>query len=105
MKTVITANEGQLNAQFDQRFGRAHWFCVFNDENNEITFIQNENIDAQGGAGSKTAEMMIELKVEKVISGHFGPKAKTLLDQFEIQMVEMESEATIEELINKIRIN
>ena len=105
MKTIITASEGNIKAQFDQRFGRAHWFCVFNDENNEITFIPNENIDAQAGAGSKTAEMVVEMKIDKVISGHFGPKAKDLLEKFDIQMIEMDTNASIEDLINKIRIN
>lgn len=105
MKTVITASEATTEAPFDHRFGRAPWFCIYDDEMDEITFHQNQNIDAQGGAGSKSAELIIELKADKVISGHFGPKAKDLLDRFEIQMIELPAEATIQEIIQKLQNN
>ncbi len=39
------------------------------------------------GAGGKVVETAIELGVTKVISGDFGPKAKDLLEKFNIQMV------------------
>ena len=59
---------------------------------------------AQGGAGTKAAEKMVELKVGKVISGHFGPKAKDLLDKFNIQMVMINDENnSIQDIINKIK--
>ena len=103
MKILITSTENNLSALIDKRFGRAHWFCVFDQELNETTFIENPNIEAQGGAGSKSAENIIGLGVEKVISGHFGPKAKTVLDKFNIQMIEIDEETTIEKLIEKLK--
>jgi len=100
MKTVITAKENNTSSLFDLRFGRGAWFCVFDPENNKSVFVKNEFAEAQGGAGTKAAEKMIELGVQKVISGDFGPKAKELLSQFNIQMVILEDdEKTIEELI------
>ncbi|MBN2807352.1 MAG: NifB/NifX family molybdenum-iron cluster-binding protein [Prolixibacteraceae bacterium] len=105
MKTVITAHEGNTQSPFDHRFGRAHWFCIYDNEKDETSFLQNQNIDAQGGAGSKSAELLVEMKVDKVISGHFGPKAKDLLDRFEIQMIEMSDEATVQDIINKLKNN
>jgi predicted Fe-Mo cluster-binding NifX family protein len=104
MKTVITAMEDKALAQFDKRFGRAEWFCVYNEETNTTEFIKNNNVDATNGAGVKAAEKMVELEVQKIISGDFGPKAKELLDKFSIQMVIVnDSDITIEEIISKLK--
>jgi predicted Fe-Mo cluster-binding NifX family protein len=104
MKTVITASGNQLTSQFDLRFGRASYFCIYDDSNNEISFVENPNVDATGGAGTKAAEQMVSMEVNRVISGDFGPKAKDLLNQFKIQMVIIQDDSqTIEDLINKLK--
>ncbi len=104
MKTVITATGNELSSLFDKRFGRAGWFCVLDSETGKTQFHKNENKDAQGGAGTKTVEYMVELGVTKVISGDFGPKAKDLLDKFNIQMVIIQDdELSIDDIIRKIK--
>lgn len=87
MKTVITSTGDNLDARFDLRFGRAAWFCIYDDATRESSFVANIHKDAQGGAGVKTSEMLIDLGVTKAISGDFGPKAKELLQKFNVQMV------------------
>lgn len=104
MKTVITSSGNTADAAFDKRFGRAAWFCIYDDATNETLFYQNSNADANNGAGIKAAEMLIELHVGKVISGDFGPKAKDLLDKFNVQMVILQAaELTIGEIIKKLQ--
>lgn len=104
MKTVITSSENNVSAMFDKRFGRAAWFCLFDNENNKVEFIENENFNANNGAGTKAAESMVEMEVNKIISGDFGPKAKDLLDKFNIQMVILqEDDLTIEDIIQKLK--
>jgi predicted Fe-Mo cluster-binding NifX family protein len=78
MKTIITSSENKITAAFDKRFGRAAWFCLYDDQTGETEFIENSNVHSSNGAGTKAAEKAVELKVEKVISGDFGPKAKDL---------------------------
>ena len=104
MKIIITSTENKLKSKFDLRFGRAAWFCVYNSETNETDFIENENMNAHSGAGTKAAEKVAELGVKQVISGHFGPKAKSLLEQFKIQMIILdENNNSVQEIINKIQ--
>ncbi len=103
-KTVITSSNNTLSSKFDKRFGRAEWFCVYNEITEEITFHKNEYLDAKNGAGTKAAEKMVELNVKKVISGDFGPKAKDLLDKFNIQMVIIQDDnTTVEEIIERLK--
>ena len=87
MKIVITSEGSDKNSTFDLRFGRAAFFCVYDDTSGDLDFIKNEYADAQGGAGTRASEKMIELGVKKVISGDFGPKAKDILERFKVQMV------------------
>jgi len=87
MKTLISSTGNNLNSSFDLRFGRAAWFCLLNEETGETRFYENENKEASHGAGTKAVEKVVELGVSKVISGDFGPKAKELLEKFNIQMV------------------
>ena len=103
MKTVITSQGNNQKAPFDPRFGRAAWFCLIDDEAGKPSFIENDQAEATGGAGVKAAEKMVELGVQKVISGHFGPKAKELLEKFNIQMVIIaDDHQSIKEIISRL---
>ena len=106
MKTIISSTGNNLKSTFDLRFGRAGWFCVFNEETGETTFYENEFKDAYQGAGGKVVEKVVGLGVTKVISGDFGPKAKDLLEKFNIQMVIFpDDNNSIEEIISKLNNN
>lgn len=104
MKTVITSSGNTTTAQFDKRFGRAACFCIYDEEKKETSFLNNDNVNANNGAGIKAAEKMVELGVKKVISGDFGPKAKELLTKFNIQLIIIqEDHLTIADIIEKLK--
>lgn len=104
MKTIITSTGNQLNSIFDLRFGRASWFCLYDDQSGEVCFVENENINSSSGAGTKTVEKVVELGVQKVISGDFGPKAKELLEKFNIQMVLLQDDNnTVQYIIDQLK--
>lgn len=103
MKTLITSQGDSTDSYFDLRFGRGKYFCIYDGETGKIEFVKNVNADAQGGAGTKTSEVVIELGVKKVISGDFGPKAKDLLMKFGVQMIIIsDSNKTIMEIIRTL---
>jgi predicted Fe-Mo cluster-binding NifX family protein len=87
MKTLISSTGNNLDSGFDLRFGRAGWFCLLDEETGETSFYENKNKEASHGAGTKAVERVVELGATRVISGDFGPKAKELLEKFNIQMV------------------
>lgn len=103
MKWAVTSTGNQLKSAFDMRFGRSAWFCVYDTETNGVEFIENENRNLNGGAGTKAAEKIAECGVTRVISGDFGPKAKVLLERLKIQMIILnEKGKTVQEVVNKI---
>ena len=100
MKLIVTSTGNSLKSMFDTRFGRSAWFCVFDTETNTAEFIENENKNINGGAGTKAAEKIAEFGVTQVISGDFGPKAKSLLERLKIQMIILkEPQKQIKEII------
>lgn len=104
MKTLITSTENRLEAAFDKRFGRGAWFCILDESTGITEFFENQNVDATGGAGTKAAEKAVELGVQKIISGDFGPKAKELLSKFNIQMVIIEEEdLSVKDIVERIK--
>ena len=103
MKTVITSKGNNLQSKFDLRFGRAGWFCIYDRITKTTEFFENSFKDLNGGAGTKSSEFVAELGVSQVISGDFGPKAKSLLERLKIQMIILdENQLKIEDIINKI---
>lgn len=104
MKTIISSTGSKLDSGFDLRFGRAGWFCLLDNETGQTAFYENEHKDASHGAGSKVVEKVIELGATRVISGDFGPKAKELLDKFNIQMVLISDDSkSIADIIQSIK--
>ena len=104
MKTIISSTGNTTKSQFDLRFGRAGWFCLLDEENGKTSFIENDQQDASHGAGTRAVEKVVELGATKVISGDFGPKAKELLDKFNIQMVIIPDDSnTVADIIDKIK--
>lgn len=104
MKTIISSKGNKLDSEFDLRFGRAAWFCLFDGESKESSFVENEHKDASHGAGTRVVEKVVELGAARVISGDFGPKAKDLLEKFNIQMVLISDDSrSIADIIHSIK--
>ena len=103
MKIIITSTGNELSSKLDLRFGRAKYFCLYDENTRKTKFYINEQVNAQGGAGRKAAEKMVELGVKKVISGDFGPNAKDLLNKFQIQMVVIQDDNnTVKDIISRL---
>ncbi len=104
MKTLITSSGNSLSSGFDLRFGRAAWFCLLDEETGTSSFYENQQKDAAQGVGAKVVEKVVEMGADRVISGDFGPRAKELLEKFNIQMVLLSDDSkTIAEIIRSIK--
>ncbi len=80
MKIAFSASEQSVDAPVDARFGRAHYFMIYDSGSGEWQQVENSpNLNAVQGAGIQTAEMLAGKGVEAVITGHCGPKAFRVL--------------------------
>ncbi len=103
MIIAITSHKDNKQSTLDERFGRCAYFAIYNSQTEEIEYVENPNKKAAEGAGPASVQLIAEKGVQKIVSGHFGGKAKTLLDSLKIQMVMFDdSSKTIDEIIKLI---
>lgn len=80
MKVAISVQGSDMSAAIDPRFGRARGFLIVDSDSGEFEYLDNPNIDAAGGAGIQTSQMVVDRGAEAVLTGNVGPNAYKVLD-------------------------
>ncbi|HBX52547.1 MAG: hypothetical protein A2275_12850 [Bacteroidetes bacterium RIFOXYA12_FULL_35_11] len=84
---AITSTGNTLLAGIDKYFARCSYFLLFNETDGSHIFIENNCRTAKENAGLLAVDMLLKKGVRKVISGEFGMKVKSVLDEKKIQMI------------------
>ncbi len=80
MRVAISTSGTDLDATLDPRFGRTRHLVVCSIDSDTVTHHENPiSVNAEHGAGIRTAEFVASLGVQAVISGAVGPKAMQVL--------------------------
>ncbi|MBN2610663.1 MAG: NifB/NifX family molybdenum-iron cluster-binding protein [Bacteroidales bacterium] len=102
MRIAIPAATNKTDGMLDDRFGRCPYFCIFNTETGEIVFKENNHRNGAGGVGPQVSEFLAGNEVAKVFAVEVGPKAKSVLDKFNIQVQTIKYGQTIKQIIETI---
>ncbi len=87
MKIIVTACGSEANAKIDERFGRAAYFMLYDQETQTWkSFNNKQNLDTAKGAGIQAAQNVQELDADILITGNVGPKAFRVLEAAGIQI-------------------
>jgi predicted Fe-Mo cluster-binding NifX family protein len=83
MVIAFTTQGTNWDSKMDARFGRAKFFVSYNEENNELTILNNSDVENEAhGAGPKAAQKLAELKADVLITGNGpGGNAATVLQK------------------------
>ncbi|MDD4529509.1 MAG: NifB/NifX family molybdenum-iron cluster-binding protein [Bacteroidales bacterium] len=103
MKVAITSTGNTPESKLDSRFGRCSYFVIYDTDTKEMEFVINPNKDANEGAGPASVKLIASYKVEKAISGEFGFKIKSLMNEINIQMIIIQEEKTIKEIVDMLK--
>lgn len=87
MKVCITAQDNNLTAAVDPRFGRCRYFLIVDTETGDHEAITNPNVEAMGGAGVQSAQLIAGKGVETVVTGNIGPNAFDTLDAAGVKII------------------
>jgi len=87
VKIAVTSSGPGLDSQVESRFGRCTYFIIVNTDTMEYEAIRNPNVQAGGGAGIQSAQMMAQNDVEVVLTGNCGPNAYQVFSQAGIKIV------------------
>ena len=102
MKIAITSMGSKLEDKVDPRFGRCHYFILFDLDTDQFEAINNTNAQGMGGVGIQSGQMMADKGVKKVLTGNCGPNAFQTLNAAGIEIVAGVS-GTVQEAIDKLK--
>ncbi len=103
MKIAITSTGNSPDSKMDERFGRCSYFVIYDTESKSTEFIPNPNKEAENGAGPASVQLAAQRGVEKIVSGEFGMKIKSLIDSLKIQMIVMsDRDKTVAQIIEML---
>ncbi|RKX72019.1 MAG: dinitrogenase iron-molybdenum cofactor biosynthesis protein [Spirochaetes bacterium] len=99
MKIVFTAKGTTWEDAMDPRFGRADYLLVFDEESKELSVVDNrEQSQQEHGAGPRTAQKVIDVKPDIVITGNGpGGNASRALEAATLDMYVGAGEMSIKE--------
>ena len=82
----IPADIKDIKGHVSGSFGRAPYYFIYDDNKEDGFFIENTAATAQGGAGIKAAQLLIDRNVTVVISPQMGQNASMLLEAANIKL-------------------
>jgi len=98
MKIAISSEGNTLSSLIDSRFGRCDFFAIFDTETQDTIFFPAK--ESSEGAGPAAVQFIASKGVKKIVSGGFGGKIKSLLDNLQIDMLN-DSGKSISEIIKQ----
>jgi predicted Fe-Mo cluster-binding NifX family protein len=86
MLIAVTSTGDILDALVNEKFGRCQYFLVIDPDTMKFEAVLNPAEKAQGGAGPKAAEVIINKGVNVLLTGHIGDKAEEALKRGNIKI-------------------
>jgi predicted Fe-Mo cluster-binding NifX family protein len=105
MKICITSQGSTLDAQVEERFGRAPFFIIVESENGSLEAINNPYADGSGGVGPKAAQVLIANNVKALVSGQIGGNAQEVLAAAGIAMYTYRSGGSVKDALDQFTKN
>jgi len=102
MKIAITSMGAKLEDKVDPRFGRCHYFILFDTETNKFEAVENTGAQGMGGVGIQSGQIMADKGVKTVLTGSCGPNAFQTLQAAGIKVI-TEATGTVQEAIGKFK--
>ena len=103
MKIAVPAQDGDLGAKVDVRFGRAKCFVLVDPDTWEFEVADNkQNIQAPAGAGIQAAQIVANHGANVVIAGNCGPNAFRTLKAADIKVF-AGLDGTVREVVNSYK--
>ncbi len=87
MKICITSQGDNLDSQVDPRFGRCQYFIIADIDSLEFEVVKNPSMDAMGGAGVQSGQIVAGKQIKAVLTGNVGPNAFQTLQAAGVDVV------------------
>lgn len=96
----IPVDEENLETKVSISFGRTNYFMLYDTDKEEASFIDNSAIASSGGAGIKAAQILVDNKVDAILTPRCGQNASDVLEGANIKLYKT-TEPSAKENIDK----
>lgn len=103
MKICITSKGPQKTDLLEERFGRAPYFLIVDDENGEWKSIENPYASGAGGVGPRAAQLLVDNNANILVTGNVGGNALNALNAAGIKIIYVNESLTAEEAFEKVK--
>ncbi len=79
MRIAVTSVGSTLGTAVDPRFGRCPYFLLVDTTDSSTITMANRHQPAGEGAGTACAQLMVNEKVDLLLTGQCGPNARDVL--------------------------
>lgn len=86
MKIAIPVDEKTLDSTICISFGRAPYFLFYDTDTKKAVYFDNTAISAQGGAGIKAAQKLVNENINILLTPRCGENAANVLNVAEIKI-------------------
>jgi len=104
MKYILATNVKDIHSTISPVFARAHYFGIYDTETKNMKFIENKARLAQGGAGVKAAQFIVDQNVDKLIVVRLGENSYRVLQLANIEILQT-PEDTLENIFHLCESN
>lgn len=80
MKIAIPADDRNMEGNVSSSFGRAPYYLIYDTDSQSGEFIENSAARAQGGAGIKAAQEVVDARVQILVTPRLGEHAARVLE-------------------------
>jgi predicted Fe-Mo cluster-binding NifX family protein len=87
MKIAIPVDENGKETGVCVSFGRAPYFMFYDTETKNSSFLPNSAAESQGGAGIKAAQLLVDAKIDVLLSPRCGQNAAEVLQAANVKML------------------
>lgn len=98
MKIAMPVNESAVNSTVCVSFGRTPYFMIYDTETKKYDFIENDAANSQGGAGIKAAQLIVDSKVDALLTPRCGKNAADVMDMSNIKLFKTIGESIVSNL-------
>lgn len=87
MKICVTSQGNTLDSQVDPRFGRCKIFIIAETDSLDFEAVENPNLEATGGVGVLSGQLIASKEAKVVLTGNVGPNAFQTLKASGIEII------------------
>jgi len=88
MKILLPVETKETKSMVCPSFGRSPLFLIYNTDTKEELYVDNSAADSAGGAGIKAAQIVVDLKVDILITPRIGKNAADVIEAAKIKMLQ-----------------